>query len=399
MTRILFFVFPPDLAAKSTTAAATRRHILVRVSAPHPTIIWDLLSRAGARRRLLALGLVAALVLLATSTSARGAASDEADACLQCHADEKATLALENGESAPLFMKRELLAASVHKNLRCTDCHAGFDRMPHPERHYKDLNHFRTSLAESCKTCHFENYTKTLDSVHYGLQARGDVFAPTCVKCHGSHDIAKPAEPRSRISQTCATCHRPISETYAKSVHGKALLADNNPDVPVCTDCHRSHNIADPKSRAWLMSTPALCGRCHADPKRMGKYGLSTNVLGTYLSDFHGTTASFGGKGKKTDNEPVVALCVDCHGIHDIAKVTGDSAPVFRANLVKTCRKCHPGASDNFPAAWLSHYEPSLQRAPLVFLVKLFYKLIIPFIVGGLILQILLHLWRTVVNR
>jgi hypothetical protein len=95
----------------------------------------------------------------------------------------------------------------------------------------------------------------------------------------------------------------------------------------------------------------------------------------------------------------VVALCVDCHGIHDIAKVTGASAPAFRANLVKTCQKCHPGASANFPSAWLSHYEPSLERTPLVFLVKLFYKLIIPFIVGGLLLQILLHLWRTVVNR
>jgi hypothetical protein len=32
-------------------------------------------------------------------------------------------------------------------------------------------------------------------------------------------------------------------------------------------------------------------------------------------------------------------------------------------------------------------------------MVRLFYKIIIPFIVGGLLLQILLHLWRTVVNR
>jgi len=31
--------------------------------------------------------------------------------------------------------------------------------------------------------------------------------------------------------------------------------------------------------------------------------------------------------------------------------------------------------------------------------VKLFYGFIVPFTVGGLILQILLHLWRAVVNR
>jgi predicted CXXCH cytochrome family protein len=323
----------------------------------------------------------------------------ENEECLSCHGQEGLSTILDSGEEAPLFMKVELLAGSVHKGLRCTDCHAGLDQVPHPERHYKNLAQFRASFGEACKTCHFDNYTKTLDSVHYGLQARGDVFAPTCVKCHGSHDIARPAEPRSRISQTCATCHLPISQAYAKSVHGKALIEQNNQDVPVCTDCHRSHDIADPKNRAWLLSTPNLCGRCHADDRRMKKYGLSTAVLSTYLSDFHGTTASFGGHGKKTDAEPVVALCVDCHGIHDIAKVTGANAPAFRNNLVKTCQKCHPGASPNFPAAWLSHYEPSLTRAPLVYLVKLFYKIIIPFIVLGLILQILLHLWRTVINR
>jgi predicted CXXCH cytochrome family protein len=347
----------------------------------------------------LGLGLFVLWLSPARAAAADNAAGAEAEACLSCHGDESLTVKLENGEDAPLFMKPEPLRSSVHKALRCTDCHAGFGQLPHPERRYPSLNQFRTSFAETCKNCHIENYTKTLDSVHYNLQARGDVFAPTCVKCHGAHDIAPPAKPRSRISQTCAACHRPISEAYAKSVHGKALFAEHNPDVPVCTDCHRSHNIADPKSRAWLMNTPSLCGKCHADAKLMKKYGLSTAVLATYLADFHGTTASFGAAGRKTGQEPVVALCVDCHGIHDIAKVTGASAPAFRSNLVKTCQKCHAGASVNFPAAWLSHYEPSLERTPLVFLVKLFYKLIIPFIVGGLLLQILLHLWRTVVNR
>jgi len=346
-----------------------------------------------------ALGLFVFFLSPAITVADEVAVAPENDECLACHGDDSLTMTLDSGEEASLFMKKEVLAASVHKALRCTDCHASQKEVPHPERHYKSLVQFRFSFTEVCKSCHFENYTKTLDSVHFGLQARGDVFAPNCVKCHGAHDIGHPAQPRSRISQTCATCHRPISEAYAKSVHGKALLAEHNPDVPVCTDCHRSHDIADPKSRAWLMNTPNLCGRCHADRKLMGKYGLSTNVLSTYLSDFHGTTASFGAKGGKSADEPVVALCVDCHGIHDIAKVTGSSAPAFRANLVKTCQKCHQGASQNFPAAWLSHYEPSLERAPLVWMVKLFYKLIIPFIVGGLILQILLHLWRTVVNR
>jgi uncharacterized membrane protein len=71
----------------------------------------------------------------------------------------------------------------------------------------------------------------------------------------------------------------------------------------------------------------------------------------------------------------------------------------MKANLVNTCRKCHPNARENFPAAWMSHYEPSLKRFPLVYLVKLFYKIFIPFVIGGIVLQVFLHIWRVAINR
>ena len=71
----------------------------------------------------------------------------------------------------------------------------------------------------------------------------------------------------------------------------------------------------------------------------------------------------------------------------------------MKVNLVQVCRKCHPNATENFPAAWLSHYEPSPDKAPLVYYVKLFYQIFIPFVILGLLLQILLHIWRVVVNR
>ncbi len=53
----------------------------------------------------------------------------------------------------------------------------------------------------------------------------------------------------------------------------------------------------------------------------------------------------------------------------------------------------------NFPDSWISHYEPSLKRAPLVYVINLIYKIFIPFMMVGLILQILLHIWRYAVNR
>ena len=34
-----------------------------------------------------------------------------------------------------------------------------------------------------------------------------------------------------------------------------------------------------------------------------------------------------------------------------------------------------------------------------MYAVKIFYMIFIPFIIGGLVLQVMLHLWRVVVNR
>jgi hypothetical protein len=132
----------------------------------------------------------------------------------------------------------------------------------------------------------------------------------------------------------------------------------------------------------------------------MGKYGLSTAVLKTYLEDFHGRTVSLLGKQGKDIwvQEPV---CTDCHGIHDIRRVDDPDSPVVKVNLVTTCRQpdCHPDATANFAGAWLSHYEPSIQNAPLVFFVKWFYQILIPFMLVGLSLHILIDLWRAITNR
>ncbi len=168
--------------------------------------------------------------------------------------------------------------------------------------------------------------------------------------------------------------------------------------MPVCTDCHHPHDNSNPLAAAWHLSIPQLCARCHGDEKIMAQYGISTDVLTTYLRDFHGMTASLYRSGK-ADPRAFTATCTDCHGVHDIARVDSASSPLIKANLLRTCRRCHPAASANFPSAWIGHYAPSLKHAPLVYAVKIFYTIFIPFVIGGLVLQILLHLWRVVVNR
>jgi hypothetical protein len=166
-------------------------------------------------------------------------------------------------------------------------------------------------------------------------------------------------------------------------------------------DCHTAHTIQDPFTADYRERIPDICSACHADKTIMGKYGLSTEVLKTYLSDFHGVTLEFYKMQKNGQYKPEkpMAVCTDCHGTHNITSITGPNATVLKANLVKRCQRCHKDATGNFPDTWLSHYEPSWATAPLVFTVGLIYKILLPIMVAGLTLQVLLHLWRYVVDR
>ena len=251
---------------------------------------------------------------------------------------------------------------------------------------------------ELCRKCHFDNFTKTLDSIHYKMLSSGDLKAPLCTDCHGAHYVTSPSQPRAKISSTCSQCHQNLYEVYAGSVHGKALIEENNLDVPVCTDCHRSHTMEDPRTAAFRLKSVSLCSSCHGNKKLMQKYGISTNVVESYLNDFHGREVALVGKQGK-DIWAREAVCTDCHGVHDIQMVDNPDSPVIKANLVTTCGKCHPDATTNFPGAWLSHYEPSINKAPLVFFVKWFYRILIPFILVGLLIHILIDIWRVVTNR
>jgi len=321
-----------------------------------------------------------------------------AQECLECHDDHTLTTTLGDGTEKSLHTDPAVVARSRHAGkATCVDCHPNTRELPHPERTFRSARAFSVAMSENCQRCHFSDYRRTLDSVHADAVRRGDITAPVCVDCHGGHDIQRASVPRTRIADTCARCHEGVAKRYATSVHGRDVARDIA-DVPTCVDCHRTHDIGGPHQAGWKTSTPEICGRCHSDPERMKKYGLSTAVLKTYASDFHGKTAALH-KGSGSEEQSFVALCTDCHGVHDIVRARDGNSQVIQANLASTCRKCHPNASNTFPQAWLSHYEPSWKHAPGVYAVKVAYAVFIPFIIGGLVLQMLLHLWRMAVNR
>jgi Doubled CXXCH motif (Paired_CXXCH_1). len=198
---------------------------------------------------------------------------------------------------------------------------------------------------------------------------------------------------RRQISFTCGRCHAKIAEEYRKSVHGAALMATDNPDVPTCVDCHQAHQTANPRSPRFRAESPKLCGKCHADPKLMKKYGLSTQVFQTYVADFHGTTAEL--FEEVTPDQPLnQAVCYDCHGYHDVYRVHGVGRKKINQNLLKHCQRCHPAATTKFLSAWTSHYIPSPTKYPWIYYVKLFYRFAIPSIVGFFLLFIATDVYR-----
>ncbi len=318
------------------------------------------------------------------------------DGCTGCHR-YPVTMTFKDGTKHRLEVDENGLKASVHKKLRCADCHFGFSAKEHPERVFKDRRNFRIVAAETCRRCHFDKYTKTLEGIHFNLLLSGNLKAPVCIDCHGSHTISSGRHEKVRSAQRCEACHGEIYRTYSTSVHGKALISSHNQDVPVCSDCHRAHDLSDPHVADFRNNIPQMCSNCHANEDLMKRYGLSTAVLRSYLEDFHGVTITYYKKQKNSVRH--IAVCTDCHGIHDITRTKGPDASVVKANLVKRCRKCHADAADNFPESWISHYEPDFKRAPLVYAVNLIYSVFIPFMIVGLVLQIILHIWRYAVNR
>lgn len=320
--------------------------------------------------------------------------------CLSCHGDENLNITLPNGEKLSLFVSQDVLNHSVHSPLgiECEACHTGITTYPHPAQSFQTRRELSRSYYLSCQKCHSSNYAKAQDSMHAQAATGGNLEAAICTDCHGAHDVKKPDEPRSLISATCNKCHEEIVSKYKQSVHGSALIEENNVDVPVCTDCHGVHNIQDPRTVDFRVKSPEMCARCHANKELMDKYGLSSDVYSIYKTSWHGVDVSV-----YKSRWPTIwhdsAVCTDCHGTHDILKTDDPSSSVNPKNLAKTCQKCHPTAGPNWADAWTGHNKISLARTPFLFYVETFYTSFTPFVLWICIIYVVLQIIRSIVDR
>jgi len=337
--------------------------------------------------------------------------------CLMCHSYDGLQGVAENGDSVSLHVDGGQVADSVHgkADLGCVACHADITGYPHgntgqigcSQCHgngsdytlpvsvtlpYASGREMTLALNETCRRCHEEQFTNTQDSAHTHVLASGNEDAPVCTDCHGSHDIHRPDQPKSQEALICAKCHEAVYSSYKTSVHGQALINDENPDVPTCVSCHGVHNIQGPRDKSFRDDSITTCGGCHANKELMAKYGISADVFQTYLDDFHGRTVNL--TREEANALPSnKAVCYDCHGIHNILPPDNPESSVNPANLMKTCQQCHADANSRFPSAWLGHKVPSFQSSPALYGVTLFYKLVIPATLGFFAVYIGLD-WR-----
>ena len=162
---------------------------------------------------------------------------------------------------------------------------------------------------------------------------------------------------RLDIPNICGACHAAERAQYATSVHGIAVLNNKNPAAAVCSDCHATHAIANPTTDAAKLSITQNCGTCHAEN------------LKSYTGTYHGKVNTLG--------YAYTAKCFDCHGNHNILKVSDPHSTVYPDNRVKTCQKCHVNATAGF-ATFEPHGTPhDFARYPIIWLASKFLLLMV----------------------
>ena len=333
------------------------------------------------------------------ATSIHGAAGFS---CVDCHSDLREVeefphptklKAVSCGECHDDAVKEYQTSIHIQANpeedccaVTCTDCHG-----KHDINSTTDISSrvYPLNLPQTCESCHLERvktkrggeFIKQYEiSVHFkALEKAGLTVSANCSHCHGAHDIKSVNDASSRVSKkniirTCGQCHVGIERDYLEGVHGKDYVKGIK-DIPVCTDCHREHDIISPQdlsSPVYATKVGDVCSRCHDDETLARQYGFLTERLKTYSGSFHGTASKFG--------ETRVANCASCHGIHDIRPSVDPKSSINPKNLPQTCGKCHPGAGENFARGKI-HVVSEKTSNKWAYFVKMFYIIMIAAII------------------
>lgn len=159
---------------------------------------------------------------------------------------------------------------------------------------------------------------------------------------------------------TCITCHAELEGELAEPA--KRFEADIHQHRGLsCADCHggdRNDESMDSMSPAkGFRGAPKreqiseFCARCHSDVAYMHRFNprMRTDQLSQYVTSVHGKRLKQGDK--------QVAVCIDCHSVHNIRPASDTRSPVHPANVAATCSRCH-GDSEYMKAYHIPTDQP-----------------------------------------
>jgi hypothetical protein len=323
-------------------------------------------------------------------------AFSQSQKCLICHGKPDFKVIREDKSVRMLFVDENEIKSSIHPNHKCQDCHADITEITalgHTKT-VKRVNcvrcHYEGNPVGAPET---QKYSEYRESVHGKAALAGNPKAPLCQDCHGSHGIQSHKSAQSKVyklnvMQVCGKCHLNVYTQFITSVHSKALEKESNLDVPSCVSCHGEHNIkrpTDPQSTVYKTTLANTCATCHAAASIVGKYGIKTEQIATFEESFHGIATKFG--------EKTVANCASCHGVHDIKPEGDPTSSIYPANIPRTCGKCHPDANANYAKGKI-HLNPKDEESGAIYYISLFFKWLTISTVSLLVLHILLDLYR-----
>ncbi len=276
-------------------------------------------------------------ILPHTDPSSSIAKGNVVKTCTQCHAlIEQVHRKVINGQ---LWENRP------HSIPVCVDCH-----QPHKIRQV----FYTAGMAnKDCLTCHGKKDLFTeRDGKRVSLYVDEEAYVASThngVACAQCHSEVQPSHSRPCETITskvdCSVCHEAQADQYRHSIHGK-LAAKGDPDAPVCLDCHdphatKSHEL--PSAPTYARNIPTLCARCHraGEKAAIRIHAAVPDIVQSYADSIHG-------KGLTEAGLVVTATCINCHTAHGELPPDDPASSVNRANLPRTCGKCHRGVEEAF---------------------------------------------------
>ena len=179
--------------------------------------------------------------------------------------------------------------------------------------------------------------------------------------------LAQAQQPNS-----CVDCHSALEgelhvtqEQFAQDIHAQKGLtcASCHGGDPSKTDESAMSKAAAFKGKIEHAAVPKLCGSCHSDPGFMRQYNpsLRTDQLGQYQTSVHGKRLAAG--------DSKVAVCTDCHGVHDLRPASDTRSKVHPLNIATTCSRCHADGqymgAYKIPTNQFAAYKTSVHHAAL----------------------------------